>query len=514
MVTLLAAVACGGGTLPSSQQSGDPRSASIEHSETAVTAEAITSPVGDEVRIDAAADGVPFDRRLLGTNLPAWLGGERLRDPDFQAEALATGTTLVRLPGGSWSNAYDWRACEVSDDAGCGWPWAARPSDFAAFMLATGLPAIWTVSINGTAQEAAAVVAFFNGEVGDRTRIGSDRNGVDWQDVDTWASLRVAGGNPYPVPIELWEVGNEVYGGKPSEGGTECASYGWEYVWTCDGTTYVIGNGDHDGYLAIREAMIAVDPGIEVGAVGVPDPASWNDWGHEVIEAAGDDLDFYVIHEYGFNSSPSPDAALRRAGELWPEVLADVTNALGDATPVAVTEYNLVAVPDGDDARTMTQVMNALYIADTIGLLATGGVDIANQWNLADGIHPNGTSYGLFSSDENHRFPEFHALEMWSRVGSTLLEPHVDSTVRIYPTRHDDGRLTILAINTGGPSTSRFSVSGTGSGVRATVTSVGADDPSVTVMARSDVRDLGPGDEPFEVEFPAYSISVIDIIGR
>lgn len=525
-------VACGEGDLPPAQSRSDTRSVSSEFGEaTSVDGDATAGPddivigagraalgfatmiVGSEVFIDGAAEGLPIDRRLFGTNLPAWLGPERLRDPDFQAEALATGTTLVRLPGGSWSNGYDWRACEVSDEEGCGRPWAARPSDFAAFMVATGLPASWTVSINGTAHEAAAAVAFFNGELGDPTRIGIDRNGVDWKDVGTWASLRAAGGHPDPVPIELWEVGNEVYGGKPSEGGQECASYGWEYVWTCDGAAYVSGDGDHDGYLAIREAMIAVDPGIEVGAVGVPDPASWNDWGHEVIEAAGEDLDFYVVHEYGFNSSPTPYPALQRSSELWPTVLADVALALGDAAPVAVTEYNLVAVPDGDDDATMTQAMNALYIAETIGWLAAGGVEIANQWNLADGIHPNGTSYGLFSTDDDHRFPQFHAIEMWSRAGSTLLEPLVDSRIRIYPTRHDDGRITVLAVNTAGAATYRFEVSGAASGHRAALTSVGADDPTALVMARSDVRDLGPVDQVFDVEFPAYSINLIEIAG-
>lgn len=524
LVTVLV-VACGGGDLPQSERSDDVSDEAAASDTPLGGAEASDTPLGgngptidqvavDGVAIDAAATGVPFDRRLLGTNLPAWLGPERLRDADFQADALATGTTLVRLPGGSWSNAYDWRACEVADEAECGWPWAARPSDFAAFMVATGLPASWTVSINGTAQEAAAAVAFFNGEVGDPTPIGTDRNGVDWEDVGTWASLRADGGHPAPVPIELWEVGNEVYGGRPSEGGSECASYGWEYVWTCDGTTYVTGDADHDGYLAIREAMLAVDPGIEVGAVGVSDPASWNGWGNEVIEAAGDDLDFYVVHEYGFDSSPPPDAALRRSGELWPAALAGVTDSLGDGTPVAVSEYNLVSVVDSDDDRTMTQAMNALYLADTIGQLAMGGVDIANQWNVADGIHPNGTSYGLFSTDDGHRFPAFYAMETWSRAGSTLLEPVVDSTIRIYPTRHDDGRITIIAINTGDEASHDFIVSGVGAGAHASLTSVRAADPTADVMTRSDARDLGAADEPFVVELPAYSISAIEIAVR
>ena len=37
------------------------------------------------------------------------------------------GTSVLRMPGGSWSNAYDWLACET--DTGCEWHWAARPSD-------------------------------------------------------------------------------------------------------------------------------------------------------------------------------------------------------------------------------------------------------------------------------------------------------------------------------------------------------------------------------------------------
>jgi hypothetical protein len=537
-VATLVVVACGEGDLPPAQPRSDAGTVSTEVDEVTagagdvttlpedvsagagedatgpgVASGAATSIIGDEIAIDAAADGMPFDRRLLGTNLPAWLAAERLRDPGFQAEALATGTTLVRLPGGSWSNGYRWLACELSDEENCGRPWAARPSDFMAFMAATGLPASWTVAMNGTAQEAAALVAFFNGEVGDPTPIGLDREGVDWETVDTWASLRAAGGHPEPVRIDLWEVGNEVYGGRPASGGAECASYGWEYVWTCDGTTYVIGDAEHDGYLAIRDAMIAVDPEIEVGAVGVPEPASWSNWGHEVIGAAGDDLDFYVVHEYGFNSSPSPEAALGRAASLWPDALAGVRAALGEGIPVAVTEYNLVAVPDGDDDATMTQAMNALYIAETIGWMAAGGVQIANQWNLADGIHENGTSYGLFNSDEDQRFPQFHALEMWSRVGSTLLEPLVDAAVRIYPTRHDDGRITIVVVNTAGAATYRIEMSGAASGHRVALTSVGADDPIATVMARSGVADLGPADEVFDVEFPAYSINLIEIAG-
>ena len=68
----------------------------------------------------------PLDRRLFGTNVPAWLGPDKLADPAFQAATTALGTTLLRFPGGSWSNEYDWLACERGDEPDCFATWAAR----------------------------------------------------------------------------------------------------------------------------------------------------------------------------------------------------------------------------------------------------------------------------------------------------------------------------------------------------------------------------------------------------
>jgi hypothetical protein len=186
-------------------------------------------PVGRRCRRPAGVDADlviradlparPIDRRVFGTNLPAWIGSERLADPAFQQAAVDAGVTVVRMPGGSWSNAYDWRACEDGPVDECFFDGVARPRDFIGFLDATGLEGMWTVSINETAQSAAAAVAFFNGEVDDTRPIGADRNGEDWGVVGQWALLRASRGFFEPVGIELWEVGNEVYGGKPERRG-------------------------------------------------------------------------------------------------------------------------------------------------------------------------------------------------------------------------------------------------------------------------------------------------------
>ncbi len=86
-------------------------------------------------------------------------------------------------------------------------------------MQATDLPGMWTVSINESAHSAAAAVAFFNGKVDDPSVIGVDRYGKDWGTVGFWAQLRSDRGNPDPVDIHLWEVGNEVFGARPETGG-------------------------------------------------------------------------------------------------------------------------------------------------------------------------------------------------------------------------------------------------------------------------------------------------------
>lgn len=411
--------------------------------------------------INTDGDARPIDRRLLGTNVPAWLGSDRLSNPLLHSRLAALGPTLLRLPGGSWSNAYSWQACENKDEAdGCYWTWAARPSDFISLLRATDQEAMWTVSINGTAKEAAALVAFFNGAVGDEREIGVDVRGRDWKTVGYWARLRAEHGSPEPLPIKLWEVGNEVYGGKAG-GGAQCADWGWEDVWTCDGVEYINGVGEgadhHEGYLEFRAAMRAVDPKIFVGAVGVSDPASWSNWGNEVIALAGENLDFYVIHEYGFGSEP-PDAQtiLAQPQQTWPQVMAALNDAFdryagGRRAPIAVTEYNMVAVQDLDNQQLMRRAVNALFIADTIGQMASQGISVANQWDLANGRANNGTDYGLLDSETFARSPQYYAMALWQRFGDELLPVEstlpADTTLSVYAGLAADGTLSLMAIN-------------------------------------------------------------------
>ncbi|MBX0328818.1 alpha-L-arabinofuranosidase [Oscillochloris sp. ZM17-4] len=491
------------------------------------------------ITVHVDGDTRPLDDRLFGTNIPAWLGPSNLGSRDVRTLTTALGASVLRLPGGSWSNAYSWLACETGDSDGCYWTWAARPTDFLNFVRATGQQAMWTVSINGTSKEAAALVAFFNGSVDDTTVIGVDVRGKDWKTVGDWAKLRAENGNPEPLPIKLWEVGNEVYGGKPDGGGPECADWGWEDVWTCDGKEYMLGKGAgaerHEGYLEFRAAMRAVDPTIMVGAVGVPHPSDWSNWGNEVIVEGGANLDFYVVHYYAFDRQPeSAESILVTPQQIWAGIM-DSTNAAFDAlaggrrAPVAVTEYNLVAFQEIDNEQIMTRAANALFVADMVGQMAVHGVTLANQWDLANGKAGNGTDYGLINVDTKERSPQYYALVLWSRFANTLLlvdSPLSDTTtLSLYAGRADDGTLSIMAINkTGEPldaqlrldgASGTFSVSADTFAAQSLdstdITFNGVADPAID-LSDAPAAKVGDVDEALDYVFAPYSITLLHLV--
>ena len=511
------------------------------------------------VTIQAGGPLTQISPYLRASNLPAWLGPTRFNDPTFRARTQASGLTLLRMPGGSWSNEYGWLSCELGQDApgrlSCGggaWiPWAAKPRDFIAFLKATGMEGMWTVSPNGTAQEAAAAVAYFNGAITDARSIGVDIRGTDWYTVGHWAALRAAAGYTEPVGIRFWEVGNEVYGSRPDWGGALCQAWGWENTWTCDGYEYVYGKGSgasrHEGYLEFRQAMKSVDPTIQVGAVGYEWPGAPTDdqghwdtfagWGSRVISATGENLDFYVVHPYAYFQPPAnPADVLANPPAHWPAFLAAIRQAFNDyaagrQAPVAVTEFNLVSVQDQDNNQLMTRMVNALFLADSIGQAARHGVAILAQWDLANGRAWNGTEYGLMHEDSGYyRAPQYYVYPLWARFGAQMVPATATlseaTQLSVYAGRVDANTVSLLAINkTAAPITATIVVNSFGpvaggrtwkvEGASLLAQSVaynGSDDPSDA---------LSEAPETFSVStsvvtrvFPPYSIHLLHLLQK
>ena len=173
----------------------------------------------------------------------------------------------------------------------------------------------------GVPQEAAAWVAYANGDPASTIVIGLDNTGHDWQTVGYWASLRAArkmptddGNNflrishPAPIGVKYWEIGNEVYGNGYYHG-----NCGWEadlrVPYPPNKGTTCTGRKDNAALsptvygMAVKQyaaAMKAVDPTIKIGAVLVGNN-EYPDWNAKVLAAACPSFDIAILHWYGGN---------------------------------------------------------------------------------------------------------------------------------------------------------------------------------------------------------------------
>ena len=256
---------------------------------------------------------------LLGVHTSAYDGNMQLATtPDL---LKAAGIGSMRYPGGSYADLYHWESHTATwtpaAGAGGNGIYIARDTDFGSFvgfLERVGARAVITVNYGmnpqgtgpGVPQEAAAWVAYANGDPASTIVIGLDDTGHDWKTVGYWATLRGAGkmptddGNnflrishPAPIGIKYWEIGNETYGNGYYHG-----NCGWEadlrVPYPPDKGTVCTGRKDNPALsptiygMAVKQyaaAMKAVDPTIKIGAVLVGDD-EYPDWNAKVLGAA------------------------------------------------------------------------------------------------------------------------------------------------------------------------------------------------------------------------------------
>ncbi len=241
------------------------------------------------------------------------------------------------------------------------------------------------VSLSQRVKRAAALVAFVNGDPGDPRPLGVDEEGRDWRTVGYWARQREARGLAQPLGVRYWEVGNEVYD-RQEMGCASAARYAGDLT-------------------AFARAMKAVDPQIQIGAVGLSAPRGTGDadpcepWNPTVVKLAGNSMDFLVIHAY-YPAAGPPQISLQSPA-WFTAVLAGASRALSDLReiravvdanaparkkiPLAVTEYGIWPL-GAHNPRDFSNLAGALYYADLLlGLSreASGlGLSLAAAWNL------------------------------------------------------------------------------------------------------------------------------------
>jgi alpha-N-arabinofuranosidase len=250
-----------GGTAPS-EDVANARQTPSSNSATALKA---------TVEVDAGTVIRQIPRTLYGTNVEwiwngnlLWLEESRRAHPDLERLTQELGVSLIRYPGGHYSDFYHWRE-------GIG-PYEARPEALhekgrndrsrpnfgtdEALDFAQRVNSELLITVNagsGSAQEAADWVAHANGK--------SER-------------------------VRYWEVGNELY---MNEGSAMSKSV------TVNPTGYA------ERFREFAQAMRTADSRIKLLAIGGENEGHYANvtypgWNRTVLETAGDQMDFLAVH--------------------------------------------------------------------------------------------------------------------------------------------------------------------------------------------------------------------------
>jgi hypothetical protein len=361
-----------------------------EAKKAAVAAEVEVSVKGTPDKIVTAS----INEGLFGINTALW-------DGDFLKPATinyvkAVNHKVLRYPGGLRADEDHWKEVLAKKD------WMVDVDEFLDFCKQTDCEPMFTVNFGtGTPEEAAEWVHHVN--------------------IEKKANAR------------YWEVGNELYGD-------------W-HPKHCTAEEYGKRSAE------FIKAMKKVDPTILVTVVWVLD----GEWNKKVFEYTKDLADGVNVHHYSQHSGEENDPGLLAAAQSLSTILPGVRRqvkefgAPGKNYQIWLTEWNSVDFKPGPQTLS---IVNGLYVADYLGMLARENIEQASYWDVHNDLTEQGGDYGYLSrtgapDGDNVPRPSYWAFRLASEsLRGKLVECTVsDNTVSGYLSIHADGTKSLMLIN-------------------------------------------------------------------
>src|SRR5574344_1119825 len=311
---------------------------------------------------------------------------------------------IIRYPGGLRADDDHWK--EILDNK----DWMVDTDEFLEWLKKTGANAMFTVNFgSGTAEEAAAWVT--------HTNVTKKAN------------------------IKYWEIGTEVYGN-------------WHPYYE----KYGKDGGDIYGKRA-REFILAmkkVDPTIKVAVLGVLE----GEWNEKVLKHTADVADGIIVHHYPQHFGEENDFALLSSPQTLDKIYERLHNVVKKHSKnkdkqleIWLTEWNSVDFNPG--VQTLS-IVNGLFVAVYLGMLAQVGADNAQYWDIHNDLTPEGGDYGYLtrSYEEgcgNCPRPSYWAFKMASdalrgKLVKTTVEGDKEAMITTYLTQNEKKK-SLLVVN-------------------------------------------------------------------
>jgi Carbohydrate binding domain (family 11) len=337
---------------------------------------------------------------IYGVNVGLW--DPDLLDPASQAVEKQLNLGVVRYPGGLRADEEDWQKTLKAKDSNI------DTDEFLDWCAKAGCKPMFTANVgDGTPELAAAWVKYVN-----QTRKGPK--------------------------VQLWEIGNEIYGDW----------HRYYAKWGKDG-----GTSYGKAVRAYVKAMKAVDPSIKVSAVWMLN----GPWNKAVFKEIADVVDAVSVHHYAQHAGSENDQGVLAVSSEADGLIKDVQKQLlelgvkGKPYEIWLTEWNSV---DENPGPPILQHVNGLFIADYLGHLAQSPVQVANLWALYNGRDKRLGDYSLMApkgdpQEFNFRRPSFWAFEMLSNtLTGTLLQGKTNQdALSGWMSKTADGKIAFVFVN-------------------------------------------------------------------
>jgi hypothetical protein len=383
---------------------------------------------------------------IFGNAIAVWVSPD-INNPTVVGQVEKLAPTLIRFPGGSWSDVYFW---------------SGNPGD-----LPANVPNSEGVMGPLYPQFGSGHSPTFNGYLNFRSQIGAQglitinyayaRYGQSEKPAEKAAHIAAQWVRNDNGRTKFWEIGNESAGP-------------WEAGWRIDTAAnqdnqpmIITGElyGRHFNIFAdsMRKAAAEVGAEIYIGAqiIQYDGTNSWNiadrGWNEAVYREVGDTADFYVIHNYFGGSVSSPTSYLNTAittiNDMHNFIQQDIVNHDAAVRPIALTEWNM----SDDEGNVKSSVINGMQGVLAMSEMARLGYGLSCRWLLA-----NWNTDGMFYHGDDPSIPEwnprpdfYYLYFLQKYFGSHFLASQTTGTadIKAYATLFNTGQIGVILVNKG-----------------------------------------------------------------
>ncbi len=399
------------------------------------------------VTVTLSADTLgKISKYVFGNAIAVWMGNNT-GNTTFLKNVQALNPSLIRFPGGSWSDIFFWNGNpnDVPDSVYNGTngtkelfyaisgknDWPTTTDHYYTLRQQTGSQGLITINY-----------AYARYGLSEKPAEQAAHLAAQWVRYDNGRT-------------KFWEIGNE-------NGGP------WEAGWMIDTATNKDGQpeiitgqlyGQHFKIFAdsMRAAAAEVGAQIYIGAqvLHFDGTTSWNSvdrtWNAGVFSEIGDAADFYVMHNYfGFDATVDNllSAAITEPKKNISFIQQDISNKKAFQKPVAVTEYNM----NSNSANTTMgrSYINGMQATILFNELIKNNFGLGARWLLSsgeDGMFYQGNNSSLLWQPR----PDFYyAYYQQKFTGDHAIAASSNNpTILAYASRFVSGETGVVIVNSG-----------------------------------------------------------------